>query len=248
MTDLGATGAGDRVRPRRRTLVMLTVGLVVALVASAVGWHHHERQRWQAAHTPTRTEARAGDPDIPAIDWPNGPPDDGRWTDDPWVATLREYVLVDAVAYNTGDMVGSTDLYRLVAAHIIEATQEQVTAGRTVAADATSSSYADGSPYFPGPWTLTVLDVQGSEQDAVVRACVTSGINTGPTGRSSSLMASTSGTIYEFRLALGHGDSRTVTALGRTSDRCEVEDVHYGLFDPQPERVTPTPTPSGGAS
>jgi hypothetical protein len=239
---------GGRVRPRRRTVVaVLAAALVLAVALAASAWHHHERQRWQAAHTPTRTEARAGDPDIPAIDWPNGLPDDGRWADDPWVATLRTYVAVEAAAYNTGDLVGSTDLRRLLADRYIESEQDQLTGERELAADERSHLYDEGWPVFPGPLTLTVLDVQQTDESAVVTTCRTSGVQQFSDASTLGLMSSTRGALIDWTLTLQPDGSRRITEID-VGTRCEVEDVHYGLFDPQPERLAPTEAPTAAGS
>lgn len=220
---------------------------MLSVVLAASAWHHHEHHQWQAAHAAARTEARTGDPAVPAIDWPNGPPDDGRWTDDPWVATLRTDVAVEAAAYNTGDLVGSTDLRRLLADRYIESEQIQLTNERAAAADESVTRYDEGWPVMPGPLTLTVLDVQQTDERAVVTTCRTSGVQQFSDASTLALMSSTRGDLIDWTLTLQPDGSRRITEID-VGTRCEVEDVHYGLFDPQPERLAPTADPTAAGS
>jgi hypothetical protein len=230
---------------RHRVAALLVTALTLVLVGCAALWWH-QAHRWQAAHAPARTEARTGDPDIPAIDWPNGLPDDGRWADDPWVTTLRELTVVLAAAYDAGDLTGSSDLHRLVFDRYIDSYQETATDARERAAGAGSDRDDARLPVFPGPMTLTVLDVQETYRGTTVRTCQTSGLVTASPDVAADRMADGRGRVVEWHLALDAAGVPGVYEID-VGEACEVEDVRYGLFDPLPENGRTASTAAEGS-
>ncbi|WP_448060547.1 hypothetical protein [Cellulomonas hominis] len=56
------------------------------------------------APLPTTATAWAAEPDgTPAVIWPHGEPDDGRWADNPWVQATRTFVRAYAGAFYLDD-------------------------------------------------------------------------------------------------------------------------------------------------
>lgn len=227
---LRVRGAGSRRRWVAVVAVVVVVGAVWGLIVL-----DHRRAAWGEAHLAVRQPAREGDPAIPAIDWPNGLPDHGRWADDPWVQTLREFQTARAVARNTGQVSDRADLQRLASQRFLDKEQYAVDNER---------AYVDENPdsdtrvrYYPGPRPFEVLDVTETESGAEVSVCTPNSFGD-LDKRAREQMVGTAGYVYKWYLKRA-GDGRIVVTAVSMLGPCEVSDVHYGLFDPQPEGVGP---------
>lgn len=236
---------GERLRvrgvgSRRRWVAVVAVVVVVVAVWGLIVLDHR-RATWGEAHLAVRQPAREGDPAIPVIDWPNGLPDHGRWADDPWVQTLREFQTARAVARNTGQVSDRADLQRLASQKFLD--KEQLVADN-------QREYVDDNPdsdtrvlYYPGPRPFEVLDVTETESGAEVSVCTPNSFGDLDEPAREQMVGIT-GRVYRWYLKRVD-DGRIVAAVSMLGP-CEVSDVHYGLFDPQPEGVGPAGAVSNG--
>lgn len=232
-------------RRRRRWLRVWSVVGVLGVVAGSVWGVVDVRARaaHEAASRPVRWEARAGDPAIPAVVWPQGVPEHGEWADDPWVQALRELHLVNAVAFNSGRVEGRADLLLLATRERVDNLQGYLGGGRM------QGSLGGLVPVYPGPRPFEVLDVVPHEggDGADVLVCTIVGLSWHEDDVPEEVMGDTAGRrkIWEMvRGEDGHIRNAGIQSgdfSGQPQD-CTISDVHYGLFDPQPVRLAELPT------
>jgi hypothetical protein len=138
----------------RATRTAAALGLCLATLTGC-GGPPSDPVRWPADPTS----------DTPAIDWPNGAPD----TSDEWVATLLDYQIAMAVARNTHDY--SRPALAALATHEHIASWAGGAWGQASHRENlhdTGSIYA----YRPGPYPMTVRDVDAEGDDATVSVCI----------------------------------------------------------------------------
>lgn len=229
-------------RRRRRWLRVWSVVGVLALAGAVWGWR--ERVAVEAWHaTSVRVEARSGDLESPAVVWPRGLPDHGRWQDDPWVAAMREFEVVYAAAYNTGRLNGRADLLDVLAPWGItvedglDQWQDDLTREWERALDEGREI-----PVMPGPAVFEVLDVvvDASGGSAVVEACADMVVSWISADSPEQIMSGAQGRRVEWDLVRATDDR--IRYVGPSwGSSCEFSDPHYGVFDPQPVRPTEVP-------
>lgn len=236
----------EQKRTRRRwsrvAALSVAAACVVALcgVLGGLGAREPNREAWEAAHQPTRTAARPGDPAIPAIDWPNGLPDHGEWSEHPAVLAVREFEVVAAAARAAGDARESSDLALLAAPDLVTLLWFY--------ADMTRGGSLSGGGVgwvvdYPGPRPFEVLSVEDGADGAVVTACTPEVVGRGEANSAEERMQNRSGLVFAWTLE--RIDGRLRVADISASVPCTIEDVHYGLFATPVQRDAGSGGPEG---
>lgn len=231
---------------RRRWWRAAAVVGAVSVAAGAVSGvvELHARAAHDAVSQLVRQEARMGDPAVPAVVWPRGYPDHGRWVDDPWVRALREFHLLEAAAFNSGRIEGRADLLRL-------AEPDRVDQGQDFLRDAWSRlSESDDPPVYFGPAPFEVLDVipDGEGDRAEVLVCMFIPLSVDEGDSPDEVLGRTAGYRRVWQMVRGQDGHIRYFTHHRDPDRawgdqgCEISDVHYGRFDPVPTRLEELPT------
>lgn len=219
---------------------------VVAVGVSVVSWW--SRVATDTVHsTPVRVPERDGDPVVPAVVWPRGLPDHGRWENDPWVASLREFHLVHAAAYNSGRLNGRADLLEALDDSVFRAllTVDELQGDLL---DEWEGALLAGEevPIMPGPMPFEVVDVLVSRSGDLVEVNVCANGNFESWSSAEpfeSLMSRDQGRSATWTLVRGNDGRIRVRESSwdfTQSDRV-ISDVHFGLFDPPPARPTEVP-------
>lgn len=249
-TDVTPTGSGcslaerRRAHERRRRSRWLALGAVAGAAAVALGVVQlRERVAHEALSVPVRHEAREGDPQVPAVVWPRGLPDHGRWTGDPWVDALREYHMVWPAAWNSGRVAGRGDLLRVAVPEIVD--QDQ----RFLDVYSRASRLSDDIPAYFGPVPFEVLEVDVNDDGvrAAVLVCTFDVMSMDESDDPESIQARVDGEKIVWEMVRGEDGRNRVWGSygkGRTADQraCTISDPHYGLFDPVPTRlIAPLP-------
>jgi hypothetical protein len=227
----------DQKRTRRRLVRIAVLSVAVACVVAVCGVlgglaaREQRSEAWEAAHQPTRTAARPGDPAIPAIDWPNGLPDHGEWSEHPAVLAVREFEMVAAAARAAGDARESSDLALLAAPDLVTLLWFY--------ADMTRGGSLSGGDVgwvvdYPGPRPFEVLSVEDGADGPVVTACTPEVVGLGEANSAEERMQNRSGLVFAWTLE--RVDGRLRVADISASVPCTIEDVHYGLFATPVER------------
>ncbi|WP_448060545.1 hypothetical protein [Cellulomonas hominis] len=231
-------------RRRWPSLTALAVAGVLTLSACASS----------PAPLPTTTTTWSAESDgSPAVVWPHGEPDDGKWAEDPWVQAVRTFDRAYAGAFYLNDFTltrfhGTGNDYDLDA---FAADRSNVALGAwtTRARDGTRVILDTPDPleYYPGPEPGYVLDVEtyktdGGQQRATVYTC---GIDRWVAAAPADVPRDAAGqqpTIWTYDLRRVNDAQIQVRPGGSVSHRdgknaaelCDTSRVRLGFFDPPP--------------
>jgi hypothetical protein len=233
-----------RTHERRRRARWLALGAVAGAVAVVLGVVQlRDRAAHEALSVPVRHEARAGDPQVPAVVWPRGLPDHGAWADDPWVEALREYHLVWPTAWNSGRVSGRADLLQAAVPEVVDQDQRFL----DVYSWASRSSDQIPVSFGPIPFEVLEVDVNDDGTGAAVLVCTFDARSADESDDPEAVQSRVDGEKTVWVMVRGQDGRIRVWGSyteGRTADQraCTISDQHYGLFDPVPTRlIAPLP-------
>ncbi|WP_448061660.1 hypothetical protein [Cellulomonas hominis] len=208
---------------------------------------------------PTTATSWPAEPDgTPAVVWPHGEPDDGKWAENPWVRAVRVFDRAYASAFYLNDFTLTRfhgtgidyDIDRTAA----DRSDVVRSAWTTGARDGTRVVLDTPDPleYYPGPKPFYVLDVDtyesaSGQEQATVYGCGIEGwvvadpqdVPHDPTQQDPK--------IWEYRLRRVNNTQIQVDPNGSASRHdgkaatqlCDTSRVRLGFFDPAPPYVRP---------
>lgn len=163
---------------------------------------------------------------IPAIEWPRGLPDDGRWTGDPWVEVVRGFAVVYPAVYNTRDLANDDALEVYATSGFAWDSQQELDSRLRIAEHRPHETWGT---VYPGPLPFEVLSVVEDGREAVVRACLLDvRVAEGETPPDE-LPAVTTGNLVEWKL-FRSDDHGTQVYVSRHGAPCQTSNLRYGLF------------------
>lgn len=199
-----------RTASRRRVATVTVVTLTLALAS-------------MCACSPARTTpAITGTDPVPAINWADGPPDDGDF-DSPWTQAFRDHLVAYAAAFNSRTLDSSQRLSSLI--------------GDELQISYSNRNYRD--EYMPGPPPVIITGVtENEDMTATIDVCAHPFWEKERNGSVEASMSVAWGQPQHWIVERVDGIHRVVgTTLDVEEDfgrSCSLDGVRYGLFDPNP--------------
>lgn len=218
-----------------------SVALVTAvLIAGSWWWVDQDRRQWHAAHA-MAVEPQSVRPSIPSIVWPKGVPHDGRWEGDRWVRALRDFAKIHSVALYSGPLEESDELKRAASPELIIRLQNFAASNLRRAERGDEPGLV---AFYPGPMPFEVrrVEVNDAETTAVVETCAPEVLGYDHQEDPREVMARDFGIVVRWEMRQVGGRNIQVADV-RYGALCDIEDVHYGIFDPEPQQPLPTRPP-----